>query len=80
MCPSTRIQNFSQIYFFCAADFGRFGVEWPRGEAAELDEGQNNEHPAHELDEEEEPDPEEGIEGADDINPKRLNRVGLSTG
>ena len=44
-----------------------------RGEAAGLDEGQD-EQPAHELDEEEKSDHEEGIEGDDENNPRRLNR------
>ena len=40
-----------------------------RAEAAGLDEGQDDEQTAHELDEEEEPDPEEGIAGVNESKP-----------
>ena len=40
-----------------------------RAEAAGLDEGQDDEQAAHELDEEEEPDPEEGIAGVNESKP-----------
>ena len=45
-----------------------------RAEAAGIDEGQDDEQAAHELDEEEEPDREVGIAGDEDNNPRRLNQ------